>query len=223
MIDRAIGLAGLALTIIMVALQYCVPHAPTWALIAGFAVGVFLMGICAGLFVCGLRQKQQPVATGKGGDGGGGTIIGNGVVIGGRGGDSGVTGIGGKGGSGFSQGATEALIIGGDGGNCPTADGRGGRGARGPGERLGVPTAMWGFGRGGAGANAPEYDRRIGVLKGIRAEYVAKFPVDAHFIDAGIDPVPIEWVNQRLTELGEAWRVTLGPTGYVLPALESSK
>ena len=79
-----------------------------------------------------VTQNLNKRGTGIGGDGGGGTIIGNrGTVIGGRGGDGGVSGIGGKGGSGFIQGEA-GLIIGGDGGSAVTTDGRGGRGARGP-------------------------------------------------------------------------------------------
>jgi hypothetical protein len=160
--------------------------------------------------------------TGLGGEGGGGTIIGShGVVIGGRGGEGGTTGTGGKGGGGFIQG-DGGLIIGGDGGSSATADGRGGRGARGPTERIGFSTDQWGFGRGGSGTNHPEYDRRVGVLKGVRTEYIKRFPGDALFIDVGIDQVPVEWINQRLSELGEAWQVTLGPVGYVLPALKPS-
>jgi hypothetical protein len=158
-------------------------------------------------------------STGRGGDGGGGTIVGDRVtIVGGRGGDGGLTGTGGKGGSGFIQG-DDGLIVGGDGGRSSAADGRGGRGARGPTERLGFATQPWGFGRGGSGSNHPEYDRRLVVLQGVRREYLAKFPVDAPFIEAGVDAVPVEWVNQRLTELGESWRVELGEQGYVLPAL----
>lgn len=156
---------------------------------------------------------------GQGGDGGSGTINGNrGTIIGGRGGDGGISGIGGKGGGGFIQG-DDALIIGGDGGNCPTANGRGGRGARGPTERFGFPTNMWGPGHGGSGGNHPEYNRRLDLLRKIRGEYLAKFPDEAAFIEAGIEPVPVDWINQRLVELGESWLVHLGPKGYVLPAL----
>jgi hypothetical protein len=159
---------------------------------------------------------------GIGGEGGSGTIIGNrGVVIGGRGGDGGnggVAGVGGKGGSGFIQG-DDGLIIGGDGGSCYTADGRGGRGARGPTERFGFPAEIWGYGRGGAGTNHPEYDRRIQLLTQFRNDYRARFPGDAPYIDAGVDIVPIDWINQRLAECREVWRVEIGQCGYILPAL----
>jgi len=64
MIDRAIGLAGIALTLIILVLQYYLPHLPTWGLIAGFGMGVFFVGLSAGLPITGgLRQKRKPVAT----------------------------------------------------------------------------------------------------------------------------------------------------------------
>lgn len=166
-----------------------------------------------------LNKKAQ----GRGGEGGSGTIIGNrGKIIGGRGGQGGVSGVGGKGGDGFIKG-DDGLIIGGDGGNCGTADGRGGRGARGPTERFGFPTTIWGFGRGGSGENHPEFIRRMNLLRTIRAEYLAKFPEDVPYIEAGIDEVPVDWVNQRLVEMGEAWLVRLGKSGYQLPALPEIK
>ncbi|MGR4066921.1 hypothetical protein [Billgrantia sp. C5P2] len=162
-----------------------------------------------------LNKRSQ----GRGGEGGSGTIIGNrGTIIGGKGGEGGVSGIGGKGGGGFIQG-DDGLIIGGDGGSCGTANGRGGRGARGPTERFGFPTAIWGFGRGGSGGNHPEFNRRVELLQAIRAEYLEKFPSDAPCIEAGIDNVPVDWVNQRLVELGEIWCVQMGDSGYQLPSL----
>lgn len=166
-----------------------------------------------------VTQNLNKRGMGVGGDGGGGVIMGNrGTVFGGRGGDGGVSGIGGKGGGGFVQG-DDALIIGGDGGSAATADGRGGRGARGPTERVGFPTTIWGCGRGGSAPNHPEYDRRINLLIQIRSEYFSRFPEDAPYVQAGIDLVPVDWINQRLTELGEPWNVKLGESGYVLPAI----
>jgi hypothetical protein len=166
-----------------------------------------------------LNKRSQ----GRGGEGGSGKIIGNrGTIIGGRGGEGGVSGIGGKGGGGFIKG-DDGLIIGGNGGNCGSADGRGGRGARGPAERFGLSTDMWGFGRGGSGGNHPEFNRRVGLLRTIRAEYKAKFPEDATYIEAGIDLVPVDWVNQRLAELEETWQVWMGSSGYQLPALAENE
>ena len=165
-------------------------------------------------------NKDQP---GRGGDGGGGTIIGNrGTIVGGKGGSGGIAGVGGKGGGGHVVG-DDALIIGGDGGSAATPDGRGGIGAKGPTEKFGFPTAVWDFGRGGSGHNQPEFDRRLTLLIQFRKEYGEKFPNDAVFIDAGIDQVPVDWINQRLTESNESWSVHKGENGYVLPGLSQLK
>lgn len=165
-------------------------------------------------------MKYPNLAQGQGGAGGGGKIFGDsGVIIGGRGGKGGVYGSGGSGGSGEIHG-DNGMIIGGDGGDAGTADGRGGRGARGPTERLGFPTEFWGYGRGGSGANAPEYDRRLTLLMEIREDYLIKFPDERRFVMAGVDQIPIDWVNQKLIERGEKWQViSLAEGGYVMPPL----
>jgi hypothetical protein len=155
---------------------------------------------------------------GVGGSGGTALVMGSrSIAVGGRGGSGGV-GRGGDGGDGIVKG-DDSLAIGGDGGDAGTPDGRGGRGARSPMERAGGPTKMWKYGRGGSGANDPEYDRRIGVLREIRREYLHDFPDDVTYIEAGIDQVPISWVNKRLEELGERWRITMGQGGYLMPPL----
>ena len=46
------------------------------------------------------------------------------------------------------------------------------------------------------------------------------FPDEVPFIDAGIDPVPVTWVNKRLQEIGEDWRVEMVDGGYILPPLD---
>jgi hypothetical protein len=167
-----------------------------------------------------VRENLNRTPGGVGGEGGSGTIVGDrGLVIGGRGGNGGVAGVGGKGGSGFING-NDGVIIGGDGGNCATTDGRGGKPAKGPTERFGISSFMWGFGRGGAGANHPEYDRRVRLLSAICQEYKTKLPEDSFYIDAGIERVPSDWVNQRLLESGESWRVLDGETGFLLPLLQ---
>ncbi len=48
---------------------------------------------------------------------------------------------------------------------------------------------------------------------------MAKFPAEVAFIEAGVDPVPVDWINQRLQELNENWHVKFGSHGYLLPAL----
>ena len=168
-----------------------------------------------------LRELENlPRAQGQGGAGGSGKIFGDtGTIIGGRGGAGGTSGIGGAGGSGEIHG-DGGTIIGGDGGNAGTADGRGGRGARGPTERLGFQTDLWGYGRGGSGANHPEYERRLTLMLESREEYMARFPEERRFIEAGVDHVPSDWINQRLAERGERWQVSDAyEGGYILPAL----
>lgn len=160
----------------------------------------------------------RPQGSGIGGKGGSGTATGNGnVIIGGRGGDGGAFGVGGAGGSGDIQG-DNGLIIGGNGGHAGTWDGRGGRPARSPMYGIG-PTSIWKFGQGGRGASDPEHLRRIELLAAIRQEYCNEFPDDTPWISAGIDQVPLAWINKRLEELGEQWRCGEHLGLYVLPPL----
>jgi hypothetical protein len=166
-----------------------------------------------------VRSNLNKRSQGIGGEGGSGIIVGNrGTIIGGKGGDAGVSGFGGNGGSGLVLG-DDGVVIGGDGGSGATADGRGGRAPLGPTARLGFPTGTWGFGAGGIGANAPEYNRRLQLLMKYCDEFKAKFPERACFVNAGIDRVPLDWINQRLIEENELWSVDVGPDGYVLPPL----
>lgn len=163
-------------------------------------------------------SKKEPSAIG--GKGGSGIIVGGGgTIVGGRGGDAFQSGgRGGEGGSGSISGGN-GLIVGGDGGNTGSPDGRGGKPTRSPGEVAGLPTELWKYGRGGAGGNHPEYNRRLELLNRIRAEYMNEFPDTAPFIQAGVDQVPASWVNKRLEELGEPWRVVLEDGHYRLPPL----
>jgi hypothetical protein len=93
-------------------------------------------------------------------------------------------------------------------------DGRGGRRALSQGEHLNLPSQLWPYGYGGAGANTPEYERRLSLLTQIRQEYKLAFPCDVPFIEAGIDQVPARWVNKRLEEMNEPWRVDMSDGGY---------
>jgi hypothetical protein len=166
-----------------------------------------------------VRSNLNKRLHGIGGDGGSGIIVGSrGIIIGGKAGDAGVSGIGGTGGSGFIFG-DDGLIIGGDGGSGATADGRGGKAPLGPTAKLGFSTDTWGFGAAGAGANSPEYNRRLALLWKYCDEFKTTFPDRACFVNAGVDRVPLDWVNQRLAEESENWSVEAGVEGYVLPPL----
>jgi hypothetical protein len=151
--------------------------------------------------------------------------VGNrGTVIGGKAGNVGFSGVGGTGGSGFIYG-DDGIVIGGDGdgdgdgGSGPNADGRGGKAPLGPTAKLGFSTATWGIGAAGAGANHPGYNRRLRLLQKYSDEFKARFPDRANFINAGVDRVPRDWINQRLNEEGEKWSVDAGSDGFVLPSL----
>lgn len=165
-------------------------------------------------------MPDATVVLGPGGRGGNAEVTGN--NSGAEGGTGGLGGIG-SGGAGGNANVvgSNSFARGGDGGNAAQTDGRGGQRTLSPGERLNLPTSMWPYGYGGRGANAPEYDRRLKILAQIRSEYMKVFPDDAIFIEAGVDLVPTRWVNKRLEEMGEPWRVTMKDGGYGLPPLDS--
>jgi hypothetical protein len=163
---------------------------------------------------------NNPAMPGSGGKGGSAKTAGRrSHAIGGQGGRAGTGGIGGEGGS-AEAGGDDSTAMGGDGGNAGEPSGRGGRRPLSPGERLNLSTDKWAFGVGGRGANAPEYDRRLHILTILRARYVQVFPQDAIFIQAGVDQVPIRWINKCLEEMNEPWRVLgMNDGGYEMPPL----
>ncbi len=189
---------------------------------AGFIIGPGTR-ISAGMAAAGAANTPVP-ADGRGGNGGSGTIVGgHGEILGGPGGAGGIpnSGRGGDGGSGTVVGSGTARIIGGAGGSAAQWDGRGGKAGPGPTEVANGPTNLWKLGRGGSGANAAEYDRRLGVLTTIRRDYLRTFPDQLVFIDAGVEQVPANWVNKRLEELGQVWKVEMDQGGYKMPPLST--
>ena len=93
-------------------------------------------------------------------------------------------------------------------------------GARSPVEEMGGPTRMWAYGTGGDGANHPEYERRLTLVERLIKEYAVAFPNRARFIRTGIDPVPETWINKRLEEVGENWRIAQQNGRLVMPRIE---
>jgi hypothetical protein len=61
MIDRAIGIIGIALALLTLALQYYFPHLPAWAPRVGFGAGIFLFGVSMGLIAAGGLRRKPPV------------------------------------------------------------------------------------------------------------------------------------------------------------------
>ena len=196
---------------------------PLWMrlTVAGVTGAAAAVGLTWGLWH--LRDHiapASPVTIGQGGDGGSASVKGkNSGAEGGSGGQGGID-PGGKGGDAEVKG-DNSFAKGGAGGNAGQPDGRGGRRSIGGIENPNNPTAIWKFGQGGLGQNAPEYDRRLQILIQIREDYFTSFPADAVFIRAGIDQVPIMWVNKRLEELNESWRVTMDESGYKMPNLKA--
>lgn len=180
-----------------------------------------LVGLGVLILVPRSTGKSKPPATstlGPGGPGGNAKVVGqHSGAEGGAGGQGGI-GPGGPGGHADVKG-DHSFARGGDGGNAGQPDGRGGPRTVSQGERLGLPTAMWPYGYGGRGANTPEYDRRLKILTRIREEFMRAFPDDVMFIHAGVDQVPVSWVNKKLEEMGENWRIKMKDGGYELPPL----
>lgn len=59
MLDRALGILGIALGVITVAAQYYFPKLPDWIPFTGFGGGIFLIGLSVGLVSAGgLRHKR---------------------------------------------------------------------------------------------------------------------------------------------------------------------
>ena len=127
----------------------------------GVVVAVAGLLVAAGQLYYARESVRTQPTMGRGGDGGGGTIIGNnGTIVAGPGGGPGVGGRGGDGGSGFVRG-DNAVIYGGEGGEAGQADARGGRGGRSglPNFRLPDGTSIYDYRRGGDGGN-PMGDRQ---------------------------------------------------------------
>lgn len=61
MIDRVIGIVGVALTLLTGAIQYYFPHLPNWMTPIGFGAGLLLLGFSAGLLAAGGLRRQRSV------------------------------------------------------------------------------------------------------------------------------------------------------------------
>lgn len=62
MLDRAIGILGIALGVITAAAQYYFPKLPDWIPFTGFGGGVFLIGLSVGLVSAGGLRHKRPIA-----------------------------------------------------------------------------------------------------------------------------------------------------------------
>ncbi len=58
MIDRAIGIAGIALGLVFAVLQYFLPTLPNWFMFGGLGTGVLLFGVSIGIVLADRRQAK---------------------------------------------------------------------------------------------------------------------------------------------------------------------
>jgi hypothetical protein len=197
------------------------PHPKTmrfaWIMLAVAVTGI-LVNVAWG-YLNYFKVDIPAAITGPGGKGGDAKASGRSAGAEGGTGGQGGKGSGGPGGNAEADG-DHSFARGGDGGNAGQWDGSGGKRTISPGERMNLPSEIWPYGYGGRGADAPEYRRRLEVLTRVRGEFAKAFPDDVRYIDAGVEVVPISWVNKRLEELKEPWRVSLGDGGYILPPLK---
>ena len=203
------------------------PHVPHLPIL--WWVVIFLLFLVPCLFEASFRTAQRDRLAGsriansrlEGGLGGQASAVGQDGWASAKGGEGGRFAEGlrsGTGGSAEARGLA-VYVQGGAGGGAGTPDGRGGVPALGPSERMGGPTRSWRYGMGGAGGNHPEYERRLGVIAQALSDYHTEFPDRARYVNLGIDLPPERWINARLAEAGEPWRVWLHEGRLVLPKL----
>jgi hypothetical protein len=63
-------------------------------------------------------------------------------------------------------------------------------------------------------APEPESARRNVLLSKLRQEYIFSHDRLSSALIAGTEPVPAEWMNKRLAETGELWRVRVKGSEY---------
>ncbi len=152
--------------------------------------------------------------TSGGGKGGNAKVEGNGIAIGGPGGRGGKYGKGGDGGSAEVKG--DGLAAGGEGGSvdsdnlwCPPAR----SGYEIAMEQLGQPIdpKMRQYGRGGMSSG---YLMRYNITEGIRSDYFKDNRLDAVNTIENVTAVPLDYVNQRLAEMGYDWRARIVKLDY---------
>lgn len=212
-----------------------IPHLPArWWII------ILLMALLLCIFEASFRllraeRSKKPVSVTydksthtEGGTGGELTAYGSGIrgsVTGGEGAQAGEFYKAGAGGSAEVSGIPRESrdfffqLRGGTGGSVSDGTGRGAPGARSPLEEMERPTSTWTFGSGGDGADHPELKRRVDLLERFINDYYIMFPNRARFIRVGIDLMPESWVNKKLEEAGEAWRVVQKDGRFLLPRL----
>jgi hypothetical protein len=64
----------------------------------------------------------------------------------------------------------------------------------------------------------PESTRRNVLLQNLRQEYILSHDGLSPALLAGTEPVPADWMNKRLEQMGQSWRVRVNGSEYqILP------
>lgn len=166
---------------------------------------------------------------GPGGDGGTAKVNGTrSSAVGGRGGRGGI----GPGGSGMhvEVDGDNQHARGGDGGEANQPDGRGGRGGASPisdehREMFGLPKRRphmrWPYGepitepgRGGDGADTPQYKARRLIIEDLKASYFRANGLSALDVWWDRETVPLGWLNEQLQAGGFGWRAAIVADEY---------
>jgi hypothetical protein len=168
-------------------------------------------------------SMPAPFVEGQGGKGGDAKVGGSGIAIGGPGGAAGKYGRGGDGGGGEVAG--DGIAAGGEGGAAgddsvwrPPAR----SGYEVYMERTGqAPDPfMKQFGRGGAGGG---YAAKFEVIERLRSEYFQSHSITPQSVFENINAVPLDYLNQTLEAMHEAWRARIinGQYVFFIPAASS--
>ncbi|MGO9237111.1 MAG: hypothetical protein ACLP4V_24680 [Methylocella sp.] len=186
---------------------------PLWVRI-GFVCWLALSGVGVCVLVLVPRPPIKAIQEGQGGQGGDAKVDGNGLAIGGTGGQAGKYGKGGDGGSAEVHG--DGIAAGGSGG-AAGEDGVWRAPAKSGYEvfqrKMGLPVDpfMRQFGRGGAGAG---YEPKLAVIEQLRAAYFTKHSKKPESIFENINAVPLDYLNKALVENKEVWRVRIVDDEY---------
>ena len=159
--------------------------------------------------------KGGEAVVGDGGRGGDARVVGNDSMA--RGGFGGRGGLGpGSPGGDAEVLSDNALAFGGQGGEASQPGGRGGRGGRAPGLDYRRAHMRWPYGepitepgRGGDAPDTPQYMARRLIIEDLKAQFfqARALPLDEVWWDREI--VPLDWLNERLSEDEHRWRVRI--------------
>ena len=211
-VERVVGLLLTALGTLFSALQYYqgprTPPStggdamtPSWWALAMLVIGLALLGAS---FI-----RRSRTDGGRGGAGGQAKVGGGGVAIGGPGGHAGKIGRGGAGG--HAEVSGDGIAVGGAGGSGDQDD------LWRPPAQSAYETHMQTTGqpidpkkrRPGRGGMSAGYAMRYGIVEKIRMEYFQAHHIAPQDAVENVQAVPLEYVNQKLAEMGVPWRARI--------------